>query len=474
VSRLTVVIGAAAAALSLGVESAQACSCVAAGFDARPGLSGADAAFVGTLVARRPASPPRPGVPSSSADPDIFTFRVDDAVKGDLGQQIDVWSARSGASCGLEVSLGQQIGLFLRRDGARWTSGLCSQVSPAALREAARPLPEPNGRGPVRFLVGGGFGGARLLALDAQGRTLGYGAGGGSTTLLSVCPRGRKAVEIVGTEPARAAVRDVRTLTILREVSLPRGTPASVFCGDERAESVYVFVSPTQTGSSAILRVGPAATSVLYEGSGQAAAFRRNVAYLSAGDRGREIVRVNLQNGKRRSLAATRFGIANLAVSPSGKTIAGVEVSEGSRPMRARLTLVELGRSGPKARSVSLPALSFYGDLVWLGEARLAVFAHREFADVFDNGLRRVGRLRGWEAHDSLVIGRLAYGIARPTASDDAFLQVAKLPNGAARRVRAFPGAPAVIATVPGEVGLRSARGSFCLALERVFPPAGM
>jgi hypothetical protein len=474
VSRLALTLAAAAAALCLGVESAHACSCVR--LDARQGLSSADAAFVGTLLERRPEPAPPPTGPAVPIGRAIFTFRVDEAVKGALGESVEVWSSGSSASCGLEVAVGQQIGLFLRRDGTRWTSGLCWQVRPAALREAARPLPEPDGRGPVRFLVGGGFGGARLLALDAQGRTLGYGAGSGSTTLLSICPRGRRAVEIVGTDPARAAVRDVRTHRILREVSLPRGgTPASVFCGDERAENVYVFARPTQTGSSAILHVGPAATTVLYEGSGQAAAFRGNVAYLSAGDRGRELVRVNLRSGKRKSLVGTRFGIAHLAVSPSGKRIVGVEVSEGSRPVRARLTLVELARSRPKARSVSLPALSFYGDLAWLDEARIAVFSYREFADVFDTRLRRVGRLRGWDAHDSLVAGRFAYGIARPSAAvDQASLQVAKLPNGAARRVRVFPGTPTVIATVFGEVDFRPARRSFCLALERVFPPPGL
>jgi hypothetical protein len=471
VPRLAVAIGAAAAALCLGLESAQACSCIS--LDARQGLADADAAFVGTLVARRQAFPSQPGGVSSSADPDIFTFRVDQVIKGDLGPTIEVWSARSGASCGVEAAIGQQIGLFLRRDGTRWSSGLCWQVPPTALREAALPLPAPNGSGPVRFLIGGGFGGVRLLALDARGRTLGYGPGSGSTRLLSVCPRGARAVEIVSADAERVGVRDVQTLRVVREVPLPRGAQASaVYCRDARARDVYVFARPVDEASGTILRLRGSGLSEVYTGSVQSAAFRGTSAYLSEGEGGRQIVRLDLRTGERRALARAPLGLTNIAVSPSGDRIAGVHVADATpRPPPVRLVLLGLGRNRPRARTISLPAQSFYGELAWLDKTRLAVFSYRDVAGVFDTRLRNVGRLSGWEAADSLVAGGVAYGLARPSQAVNRWsLQTARLPSGAARLVRLLPGAAAVIAKVPGGVSLRSARRPSCFAVERVFP----
>ena len=37
----------------------------------------------------------------------------------------------SGAACGLELAVGDRVGLLLERDGDVWRSGLCSQVDPA-------------------------------------------------------------------------------------------------------------------------------------------------------------------------------------------------------------------------------------------------------------------------------------------------------------------------------------------------------
>ena len=36
-----------------------------------------------------------------------------------------------GAACGLELAIGDRVGLLLTRDGDVWRSGLCSQVDPA-------------------------------------------------------------------------------------------------------------------------------------------------------------------------------------------------------------------------------------------------------------------------------------------------------------------------------------------------------
>ena len=69
-----------------------------------------------------------------------------------------------------------------------WTSGLCSQIDPDVLLQAAQPLPAPDGVGPVRFVVGGNLGENRLMALDRKGRTLAYGTGDGDARDVDVCP----------------------------------------------------------------------------------------------------------------------------------------------------------------------------------------------------------------------------------------------------------------------------------------------
>jgi hypothetical protein len=461
VPRLAVLIGSVAVVLGLGLESAQACTC--GRLDVRETLSRADAAFIGILTGRRPA-PPSP--PFSS---EVFTFRVDDVVKGSLRGSVEVWSAST--SCRLEIGVGERIGLFLSRDGNRWTSLRCWQVSPGALREAER-RPAPDGRGPVRFLVGGGFGDARLLGLDARGRTLGYGSGGGATKLLSVCPRGGRAVEIVDALPERVALRDVRTLSVIREVPLPAGNVAAdVYCRDAGARDVYVFARRPAGASSVIFHLRDGAIRESYLGSAQSTVFRGNSVYLSEGVEGREIVRLDLTSGARRLLATAPLGMKSLALSPRGTRLAGVH-SEGSQRAANRLVVLRLDRPG-SGRSVALTSFPWLQtELIWLDEKRVAVFLARWAGTVFDHRLRRLSRLKRWWAADTEVVSGVAYGVVLPaTPSGQAWLQGARLPNGVTRRLRSFPGArAAVIAAVPGKVTVRPPSRQFCLPLERVFP----
>jgi hypothetical protein len=113
-----------------------ACSCAV--FDPRDELERSDGAFVGTLVER-----------VVDGEEAIHTFTVDQAIKGKLGTTVVVRTHRDGATCGLEIEVGQEVGLFLTRDGVTWRSILCQQISAAELLEAARPLPAPSGSGPI-------------------------------------------------------------------------------------------------------------------------------------------------------------------------------------------------------------------------------------------------------------------------------------------------------------------------------------
>jgi hypothetical protein len=478
--RLAIVIGAAAAAFCLAVESAQACSCVRP--DVPVLLAQADAAFVGTLVSRRPVSPPGPG-PTLSTDPDIFTFRVDESVKGGLSGEVEVRSARSGASCGLEVGVGQQAGLFLRRDGNTWHSNLCWQVAPSALLDAGRPLPAPNGRGPVRLLVGGEFTGARLLALDGRGRTLGYGGGAGSTRLLSVCPRGDRVVEVVSDRAERVEVRNLRTLAIIRKAALPAGSwAAAVHCRDRYARDVYVL-----TRSGAILGVHAGNVREIYAGKvreiyagrAPASAFGGRYAYLSEGEGGQDLIRLDLASGAHRLVTRAPTRIGYLALSAAGDRIAGVLSGsprpEAPVPPAPRLAIVRLDRTKPLLRSTPLGSPYFSGELRWLDRTRLAVFDYPRVTPggivrVFDHSLRQVGPAQSWEGTSAVVASGLVYGLALSQRRVGTLvLEAARLPAHGRMQLRELPAAPAALAVVPGRISLRRETRLFCLPLEGVF-----
>lgn len=104
-------------------STARACSC-AAPTDLAAFVGEADAAFVGTLVDRR-------DTPDFQA---IYVFEVEEWVKGDVGEVIEVQSGQGGGDCGFEFwDPDQRIGALLYHDGGELHGGMCSQVEPAEL-----------------------------------------------------------------------------------------------------------------------------------------------------------------------------------------------------------------------------------------------------------------------------------------------------------------------------------------------------
>ena len=140
---------AALAATAAQPPAAWGCSC--AGEPPETWLARSDGAFVGTVLDWRVDD--RSGSTSSSGDPAFATFRVERAVKGTLPRELVVRTVRSTATCGLDVRVGQRVGLLLEQRGREWTSGLCAQFPPAALKRlpatgrvaAAVSAPEPDG-----------------------------------------------------------------------------------------------------------------------------------------------------------------------------------------------------------------------------------------------------------------------------------------------------------------------------------------
>jgi len=407
--RLAAAVGCLLLALPTArVEPAYACSC--AQIDPRSALAAADGAFVGTFVERRAKSGGR-------AD---YAFRVERALKGRIGTTVVVESSDSGAACGLEVEVGQRIGLVLQRERGRWTSNLCWQMAPGTLLQAARPLPRPNGSGPVALLVGGRLGNARTIALDARGRTLGYGRGRGETILLATCPGTRRVVEYAAARPDfLLAVRDLRTYRLIRERRYrPRGSAsvAALACLDRSGAKLAIFETSLATQPVARLVVGG---RTAWSGKALGAAFGRGVAYVSSGS---TILRIELATGNVTRRTPVPLLTGALAVSPAG-AVAGIAPSR-------------LVRVDPAGRVRAVPA-SIVGaaEIAWWS-GRIVVLPRWSTgsAQVFDEGLRLVGRVGSWTASDSAVANGRAFGVW------EGALLAADLPRGPAKVLRRLPG----------------------------------
>ena len=61
----------------------------------------------------------------STGDPIAYTVRVEEVVKGDADEQVEMTSARSSTSCGLEMSVGQRWRLYASGDNQLHV-GVCS------------------------------------------------------------------------------------------------------------------------------------------------------------------------------------------------------------------------------------------------------------------------------------------------------------------------------------------------------------
>jgi hypothetical protein len=436
-------LAAFAAALAVQVDQAPACSC--AQIDPRSALDAADAAFVGTLVERR-----------GRGDAGVtLVFWVEQAVKGRLGARVEVETASNGAACGIEVDSGTRIGLFLERSAGRWYGSLCGQVEPERLRAAARPLPRPNGQGPAALLVGGRFGLARTIALDGRGRTLAYGMGAGETLFLAACPGSRRAVELVYGDRVLLAVRDLRTLRVVRQRTLPLAwggpSPAGLWCRDREAHDLLVFATDLNrpAGSARVLRVASSGVSTVWRGTALSATALGDRVYLAAGMRADRLLVLEPGSGRARQAATLPRFTGSLSASPDGRRVAGVAYSA---PLRAsspasRAVLVDLTGSPARVRTAPLGRPNVSGRLLWPARDRVVFLPDGEvdLARLYDLSLRVRASFRGWAGRGAALVGTTAWGVGY-----DGRVIAARLPRGPVRTVRELPSPVArVLAAVP-------------------------
>ena len=102
------------------VLAADAFACSCRPVDLQRDLPTADGAFIGTVLER-----------NVSGQTATYRFRVEQVYRGNVENRAEVVTPVGGAACGLELAVGDRVGLLLKRDGNVWRSGLCSQVDPA-------------------------------------------------------------------------------------------------------------------------------------------------------------------------------------------------------------------------------------------------------------------------------------------------------------------------------------------------------
>ena len=423
-----------AATLAAGVESGRACSCALP--DPRAALAQADGAFVGRLVDRREGD-----------QLTVLVFSVEKALKGAIGSTVEVSTASNSAACGIEARVGTRMGLVLERRGGAWHGYLCWQFAPVDLLTAAA-LPAPNGRGPMAMLIGGRFGSARTIGLDAKGRTLAYGMGKGTTTLIAPCPGRQRIAEVArsdtGSDPDvtfEIAVRATRTLEVIRRqtVDLPGWRfPEGITCETQTGSSVVIFAgwAGDSAVKAAIYRLSSRELATVWQGTAFLSSLDQRSAYVRAGHGADRMVRVNLGTGQARTLARIPLS-PSLVPDATGRRLAGVAYR---LDQNSRLFLVDLGAARAKVRSIPLSASEVPGDVLWVSNKRLLFLSadRREMAQMLDLRLRTRTRFR-WTGREGIHVGSSVFGTSRRS------LVAAALPSGPTRVVRSLPGQPYVI-----------------------------
>ena len=410
-------------ALALLPVVAKACSCYIG--DVRDALDEADGAFIGTYLAQRPVNPAEPWGQA------IFTFSVQEEVKGELAETVEVRAQTQSSACGLGTGGGEQIGLLLytTRSGA-WTSSSCSQLSPEQMREAASELPAPTGEPPARFVVGGSFHNEHSVSMNANGEIVAYGGPGNEPESegveLAPCPGSQRVVEIVSLyrHNARLIVRDLSSFEIERQFDLPFGKRpyrrqyvTAVVCRDEAANDIYLFASNYHFGgydnaTSYLQRVGPDGPGPLVRGDAQQASFTRDHAFLNGGTNGRRITRIDLDTGQRSFVARVPPRPGPLTLSPDGTMLAGIAAGRDNyEAPPSRAVLIKLGPD-PRVISRSLHAKYMTGDVRWIDDQRLVLLtSYGRRSRIYDASLNLIERLSGWEGSEPTLEGETVYAL---------------------------------------------------------------
>ncbi len=330
-------------ALALGIViqgalPAHACSCIMP--DPYSGLAEGDGAFVGTLVeVDRDLS----GITSSDQLAD-YIFDVEVTLKGEIGDAILVKSAADGAACGIEAPIGTTVGIVVERVGSEWHGSLCQTYEAASLIAAAEGPPEPVSGSPPHLIVVTPMGEAALVALDRQGRIVGYGPGS-VPWLLTACPDDETLIGV----GADAVIRvwSFRNLQIVGEYELGADHAfRNLTCAGPAGQTFYTVTESYDdvgTTASVMTRFVDGAAERVTEDIEQVVETSTGlVAIGSAGT----IYHVDVDTGELEvlidSVGDVRGQVAYLSPSPTGAHIAMSTYDWNSSTPSGRIVVIDV------------------------------------------------------------------------------------------------------------------------------------
>jgi hypothetical protein len=405
--RVCLVVVAVLGSLLIAIPDAKACSCMPS--DPRDQLHAADGAFSGTYMGREPTD-----ITDPYAEWD-YIFETDTVYKGDIGETIEVRAPANGAGCGLEYAEGSAAALFATEEEGVWHSQLCQTIWPELLADAAAPFPAPDAEGPPVLLVGGSFGEVRVIALDAQGRTAGYGYGEGDALLMSLCPGGERSIEMVGgysTEENRSV--DVRRISDL-SVEDTTGAPASwrdeyVFpldaaCISPEAETV-VFARGFANDQryTELRRFAGGSTELIQRGRASEAALGSKRAFLA---QGKKIVAVDLAGGEKSLFRRFTRRITHLTLTPDGRRLAAIS---GAASEDGKLVVMRTSDGKVTARR-TLDMEARYGSLEWAGDEALLLSGLAQRSPIYSRSLKVKALIKDWFPVSSVIDGCKLFGV---------------------------------------------------------------
>lgn len=398
---------------------AWACSCFR--IDPGQGLAEFPAAFIGRFVAKESLS-------NSEA---VYTFEVEQWVKGDLGPTVDVRAPSQGSACGYEFAPGQRMASFLRVEAGIPTGGLCLTVDPEVLLRATEPMTF-DGVGPPHLLVAGPFTASTYLVLDADGGLLvplgetpdGHDPGAfDSPRPFRPCPGGRLIVE---EWPWRLDIRNLATLEVVSTIDL-RGFAdhvglSDVECRAEDASSILLlgdewagdrFVArlyeavpeptPLFEVPFALGDVGP--TVLVLQDQDELGAD----VWLIADEETGPFVLHRVDRGD-----SNHAGIVAAFEMPTGGTVVVLDVRYPSGAGIPTSNLVLYDTDGTELRRRTFEAEM--GFLEWLAEGRLLLHQYSDThgARVFvldGTTLESVAEIEGWRSPRAVADGDVLYGV---------------------------------------------------------------
>ena len=367
--------------------------------------------MVGTLVARTDG-----GLGGFGGSGAVYTYQVDNWVKGDAGDVIEVHSGQGDGDCGMGGQIGDRIGAFLYDGGGFISGNSCDQVDPEALLAAARgPIPSTTGIG--RLLSGSGWSSTRLSVLDEVGGTVaqldaGRGEQWEGTQGLEICPGGALMLQWTQTT---VHVWDLATLTATAShpVSGPDGYPVvwDVSCRDPEASSIWVVGASEFENELFDVVDG----TVLL--SGVVAEWASLGSDYLIAQRGSDAVLIEVGDGAETTIHETppneNWGVTT-SPNPVDDTLALLETRYANDSSSVEATLFVMDRTGEVSQQFEIPAEAY--SPIWLDGDRIALRtvdwedASNSIGYVFDLETGVTHEITGWDADPMAADGDTLFG----------------------------------------------------------------